>query len=904
VTEQRKKLITQWFPCAAVDKAVGTPEGSGLSEKGLFTWFAARPVAQARAAVLTALLPDDENIRPLVECAIQGDMNSLRQLASRIQQDYPDGRPVLLDMFSGRGMIPLEAARLGFPAVGLDNSPVATLAGRLLGDYPFRPWENEALLPFSHGQVGGQQLDVGADAPRLISDVRDLLAEIGERIAVAVGPHYPLAADGTYPWGYLWAITIPCDGCSRRFPLVGSFVLRYPYRRTGDAGQAFSIAIDSDGESWRVEIYDGAPVQAPIIGSTGGKRGKSARCPFCQKPHSLDTVKAKGTQGQFEDYPLLAADNQGEAKKTFRSLRADELAAALRARPSRLETFGSLRAVPDEPIPEGNRDTVRASGYGYSTYGDLMNERQTLLFVETVRAMRMCHTEMLGAGLSPAYACALTSYAAASLVRKIRRSTRGAKLQAMGNSDGTGQNRNKVIDIFSDESKVSFSFDFFETGPGRGPATWVSIAQTGTQVLEKHLRHLDGRPAKFRQGSAMALPFRDSSVDAVVTDPPYYNMIDYSDASDLFYVWLKRALFDVHPDLFDARGLQDKTDEIIVKRGNAPGEHRTEQFYQDSLARAFAEARRVLRDDGSLVVIFGHSDRDAWRRLLQAIADAGFIVTSTWPSRTESGNTGVASIKVTVTIGCRVAPATRPMTTVVQADREVVDLIKKRVPHWERWGLALTDQLMAACGPAMEVYGRYSKILQPDNTVAPLDRYLTMARVAVRDATAMRVDTIPLETFDPITRFAIFWMRLYGRGNVNKGEALFLAEADHLRLNDIRKGLLEESKAGFKVTLDPPEKITEFSPVFDVVRAMTAAWPNGVDAVAESMVQSGRTPEDEHLWAVVGELARLLPASDQDAKALAAIQRNRAVVVQSVKMLSGAVKRGSQQLLLLGDAAD
>src|SRR5262249_10585146 len=160
--------------------------------------------------------------------------------------------------------------------------------------------------------------------------------------------------------------------------------------------------------------------------------------------------------------------------------------------------------------------------------------------------------------------------------------------------------------------------------------------ETGVQVLAKHIKHLSsiGKPAKFRQGSAMALPFRDATVDAVITDPPYYNMIDYLDASDLFHVWLKRTLFDIVPDLFDSAGLQDKREEIIVKRGNGPGEHRTEAFYQASLAISFREAKRVLRPDGTLVVVFGHSDPVAWKRLLLALKEAGFIVTSTWPSRT------------------------------------------------------------------------------------------------------------------------------------------------------------------------------------------------------------------------------------------------------------------------------
>ena len=77
----------------------------------------------------------------------------------------------------------------------------------------------------------------------------------------AVLPYYPRNPDGSFPWGYLWAISIPCDGCGRRFPLLGSLVLRHPYARTGDPGQALRLVVD--GDDWHAEVIDGVPDQAP-----------------------------------------------------------------------------------------------------------------------------------------------------------------------------------------------------------------------------------------------------------------------------------------------------------------------------------------------------------------------------------------------------------------------------------------------------------------------------------------------------------------------------------------------------------------------------------------------------------------------------------------------------------------
>jgi putative DNA methylase len=874
------RLVDRWFPCAAVDAAVDTPAGSGLSEKALFTWFASRPIAQARAVVLTTLLPDQETLRANVNHAVLGQRGALDMLAGAVASQFRTEPPVVLDMFSGRGIIPLEAARIGATAVGVDLSPVATLGGRLLADYPFRDWSSEPPLPFK--SACDQDTDQTAypleNGPRLLNDVRVVLAEVGRRLTEAVRDHYPQNPDGKFPWAYLWAVTIPCDRCKRRFPLVGSLVLRQPYRRTADMGQALRIV--KRGDTFITEVIEGPPDQQPTLAAPAGRRGKSARCLFCDHMHTIETVKIKGKVGQYEDALLAVADGGETPRKVFRAPRADELTAVVEVELSALPPFGALPALPDEPIPAGNEDTVRASAYGYSTYGELMNARQALQFIATVQAIRDMRDELTRAGVSAEYAAALTGYAVGNLQRRLRRATRGARINKHGKPDGSEQNRLDCHDIFTDESKIAFNFDYLETGPSEGPGTWTSVSKSGLNALQKILEeNRSGRPGRFRCASATALPYRDNSVDAVITDPPYYNMIDYSDASDLFHVWFKRALFDVMPDLFGGAGLQDKTDEIIVKRGNAPGEHRTTEFYERMLSRAFSEARRVLRQDGHLVVVFGHSDPNAWRRLLAALHDAGFVVTSSWPSRSERAVTGVASIKVTVTIGCRVARSDRPVATASQVDREVLTEVKQRVQEWDRDDLALPDQVMAAYGPAMEVYGRYSQVLRPNGTTPPLEHYLTLARSAVRDATALRLDELPLDSFDAGTRFAMFWLRLYGRTDVPKGEALFAAQVDGLSLDELRGPLLTESRAGFRLRTDSAEAVSPTSWTFEVARSLAAAWDSGgTDAGAAVMAAAERHPTDRQLWAVVKGMAAQLPPSDPVARALAAVTRNATTI--------------------------
>lgn len=910
MTDANARLIDRWFPVGAVDEACGTPAGSGRVEMAIFSWFASRPIAQARAAALTALLPENQESKSLVDQAVRhGDGAAMAVLRKRTQAQFGGRPPVVLDMFSGRGIIPLETARAGASAVGIDLSPVATLAGRLLADYPARDWSAEPRLPFHDDNRDQLISEDGARHGRLVQDVAAILSEIGRRVASAMAGYYPLNDHGVFPWGYLWATTIPCDGCKRRFPLIGSMILRYPYHNGGVPGQSLHVA--TKGDQWTVTVIEGPPQQQATYSSSlkadgKSRKGKTARCPFCGFIHPLDTVKAKGFAKEYRDILIAVADTDKEGNRFYRVPTREEIAATTDVNLA-IAADWPYTAVPDEKIPEGNVHTVMASGYGYRTFGELMCDRQTLSFVQTVIVTRQVHAELLAVGISVEYAGALTSYAAATICKRLRNSTRGARVRQHGAADGSRRSYEQTDHIFINQCNINFQFDFFEAGPGSGAGTWDSVSKSTVNAIRKVVTDACGSPARFLKASATALPRRDGSVDVIITDPPYYDMVEYADASDLFHVWLKRALFDIQPDLFapdeqEPDGLQDKNREIIVRRVHEPGRVRHDrQFYEDMLAKSFSEARRVLKSDGHLVVVFGHSDPDAWRRLLGALQTAGFVVTSAWPSRTESASTGVASIKVTVTIGCRVAPDKRPLGVAADVDRAVADAVSERVRQWDSDGLALEDQLMASYGPAIEVYGRHSRVLNPDGTDADLDRYLNIARRTVRDAMRLRVDELPLESFDPTTRFAIFWLRAKGRAQVPKGEARFFAQADELRLDELRGRILSESTAGFRLRLDDPGPIGPDSSTIEVVRAMAHAWEaGGTEAVAKAIAAADRQPTDQHIWAVVADLARQIPSADKFAQALAGIKR----MSNTVSTLAGSARDTAAQMSLFGERGE
>jgi putative DNA methylase len=891
-------MIERWFPCAEVSEKSESGWGSGNTEAGLFPWFAMRPTAQAKAAVICSLLPwpddptEQTRLQKLVRDAMSGRYEKWNELRDELVRSNPNGAS-LLDPFSGRGIIPLEAARLGIPAHGLDYAPLAVLASTLLTDFPFRDWNEEPALSWVPSEP---TLTTGPD--RLAADLELLLTEVGKRYTATMAPFYP-RVDGVLPWAYLWAVTLPCQECGARFPLVGSYALRLPKARRAtkevaksvDHGQSFYIDADKVGSSYSVVVHDGPPRQTPTLTSasdSSGRKsaGKSAVCPFCAHAHPLAVHRRLVNGGEGEDALLVVADVAPEGGKKYRVPTESEIRAADRARTALAEEppFGPLLpAVPNEGIPPGNNNIIGPSIYGARTYGDFMCARQTLAFIRLARVIGDASRELRSDGMSDQYVRALTGYAAAVVARKIRRATRGCTLDA---------SRDGVHDIYANQGSITFSYDFVEPGIGDGPGTWNSLATSTISGLRNILGDIRGCSATVVRGSATSLPFAKSSITAVVTDPPYDQMLAYTDSSDVVFAWLKRVVDGSWPELTvtsDPFGNQDKREEIIVKRvrGDAPEEHRDRAHYDRLISEAFREMRRVVQPDGVVTIVFGHGEPEVWQRLLSAIADAGLTMTGSWPANTESGShQGKANIRTTLTMSCRPVAASRPIGRKAAVEAEIKAEIRRRYPDWDRWGLAPTDMLMAAAGPAMEVVGRYSSVLDARGEPVDIAGFLPLARASVQEAMAVEIDHHPLETFDARTRFALWWVRVYGRDVVAKSELRWQALASSLELAEVRD-LVPDSEKGcqFATASGEARAVSPGSSAIDVALGMAAAQADGLDAVAEVIVASGRDVdvEDPYLWAAISFLADRLPDSDADAIAWSRILRNRASVNSATK---------------------
>jgi adenine-specific DNA methylase len=872
------------------------------------TWFAKRPTAQAKAATICSLLPwpdeptEQQRLQDLVRDSMTGRYEKAAELRDEVLRAHGDGVSTL-DPFSGRGMIPLETARLGLRAYAIDYSHVAVLASRLLTDFPCRNWDAEPLIPYATAKAA--LIDA---RPRLAQDVDAVFSEVGRRHRAALSSYYPQVA-GQDAWGYQWAITIPCHECSRYFPLIGRLDLRKEStrknRKTGitfhDPGQSYYVDADRSAGTWSIVVHDGPPKGVPTRQVPPGKskydsNGRVAICPFCRGSHDRDRLERILKKGLGRDAPLLAADIDPDVGKSYRTLEQDERDAIDAAATDLLRQPGFspfLSAVPDEPIPDGNTWTVQATVYGTRTYGAMMNARQTLSFITLARCIQDIGQELAKNGNSDAYVRALTGYATAAMSRKIRRATRGCTLDPK---------LNKVNDLFATESSLNFSFDYFEVGLADGPGSWESVSDGTLTALQSTMPPTGAAPCEVRRGSAISLPFRDRTISAVVTDPPYDAMIDYTDASDLFYVWIKRALADSWPELAMTAhelGVQEKQEEIIVKKGGTSNnDHRDRQHYDRLISQAFAEAQRVVSADGVVTIVFGHGEPEVWQRLLSAISGAGLVLTGAWPAKTEpGGKAGFTNIVTTLTMSCRPAPPNRPPGRKGTVETEIKAEVKRRYPDWERWGLAPTDMLMAAAGPAMEVAGRYSQVLDARGETVEIATFLPFARAAVQEAMAVEIHHQPLESFDSRTRFALWWARLYERQPQPKSELRWQALASSLDLAAIRD-LVPDADKGvrFITSREYKGKINGDSATIDLALALAAASTDGLQAMGEVLVESERQADDNYLWAAIQFLADRLPDNDPDAIAFTRVLRTRDGIGSTAEALTASnYERGRRQ---------
>lgn len=915
-------LIEDWLPVEeigieCVRESAPIP-GQFPKLKTLHVWWARRPLVASAAAVLGSVMPawtpelasrfpqhaelrSEDAYRKwfLKLCGIWGDPVAARREIDKavakgtttkgnaygykqafknslppehlarlheVLEDTWGGAPSVIDPTAGGGSIPFETLRYGLPTRANELNSVASAV--LLAGVQVPSTYQLSLLP----------------------DLKRWGAQLERGLVSRLSGYFPSGADG-HVATFLYARAVACPRTGKVVPLAGDWWLR-----RGEKPVAVRLVTRRGGielEEPAFEILDGRDALKgydPKAAATWS-RGKAVS-PWDGQVIDGDYIRGEAQAGRMGDLLYAVAVRVGRVR-SFRAPTDTDLKgiADAQAELERLIPVWESEAVlPDEPVPNGEK-TKELHNYGIRRWRDMFTPRQLLVhgcFVDEYRKLipqiREAYRE------DPERADAVLTLLAMIGSKAVDYNSRQA---------GWDVSRQKLRNAFSVHA-FPFKKTFGEFEGGRELYPWClsqmldaykGIAglidpgpqQTADLVTPQPVP----RPAVTvtNANAANLASVADGSYTLVCIDPPYYDNVQYAELSDYFYVWHKRTLGRVLPDLF-AAPLTNKADEAVKNKARfAAVGHRAESMAHDDytlkMAAIFSECRRVLRRDGVMCVMFTHKAAGAWNALGTALLDAGFSIETSWPVRTESQSSlhqaRQNSANSTIFLVCRKRPSHAGAEATVRylsdIEPELRNAVADALQQARRNGLSGVDLVLATYGPALSVLSRRwpvhsteagedgrSRRLEPEEA-------LNIARSEVTRLVLARLVGSEAH-FDPVTDFTILAWEIFGARTFPFDDARRLAYATGgLDVSQLQAQRIVRAAAG-KVTLLAPEErrrggvdraAITFGCQIDAVH--TAVYVASVDGLgtAKAWLDERGLRSDPHFKRCLGAFARALP---------------------------------------------
>ena len=624
-----------------------------------------------------------------------------------VKAAHGEETPLVVDPFAGGGSIPLEALRLGCEAFASDLNPVACLILKVMLE------------------------DIPRHGPGLAEELRKVEAEIKAKAEEGLADFYPTDPDGATPIAYLWARTVRCEApkCGAEIPLMRSFYLcKKPKRKW--ALQHRVERAEGEPPSVEFEVFE-PKSDREVPGGTVGRA--KATCVCCGVVLPPERVRAQlaaqkgGADVIFDDkgkriggarMTAVVTLQPGQTGRHYR-LPTDTDYEAVRQSQARLaDILGEwkrggkqgLYPVPDEPLPPIGTLGFRVQRYGMLQWGDLFTARQKVALV-TIGTI-------------------VTEGTKHSSVRSLMGLSIG-KIVDMNNSLSSWQAHAEIPAHMMTRWAIPMKWDFSEAVP-------VSESSgTITSALKRTIEPLTTvecilMSASVQQTDAADHPLPDQTAGVWFTDPPYYDAIPYSDLSDFFLVWLKRTLPD-HPllrDLSDPDNpLSPKTAEAVQdETKQANGRPKDREWFEETMAKAFAEGRRVLREDGVGSVVFAHKTTEGWEALLSGMIRGGWTITGSWPIATEMPSRlrarDSAALATSVHLICRPRLENAPVGEWADVLRELPIRVGDWMERLQGEGIRGADLVFACVGPALEIFSRYRAVETAEGREVHLPEYL------------------------------------------------------------------------------------------------------------------------------------------------------------------------------------
>jgi adenine-specific DNA methylase len=382
------------------------------------------------------------------------------------------------------------------------------------------------------------------------------------------------------------------------------------------------------------------------------------------------------------------------------------------------------------------------------------------------------------------------------------------------------------------------------------------------------------------QCSATSLPYPDNFFDAVITDPPYYDNVNYAELSDFFYVWLKRTIRDLYPELFSTP-MVPKTGEIVsnpVRHGN---DKKAKQFFEDMITKAFKEIHRVLKPEGIACVVFAHKSTDAWETIINALLNSGLYLTASWPVHTEMKARltaqETASLASSIYMVCR--KRTEKKTAYFNEIKPQIEArIKEKLDQFWNEGIGGSDFFISAIGPAVEVFGEYSKVEKLSGEEVSVKELLEYVRKVVSEFALERIIKSPdLGAVDHETRFYLLWRWTYNSAKVHFDDARKLSQAVGIEITEHwDKGELIEKDKEFISVLGPLERAGQdgfmkkehYTTMIDALQACLIHWDKGDKRKLQEVLAQSGYAQNEAFWKVVQAISEVLPEGDKEKQLL------------------------------------
>ncbi|MBA2393112.1 MAG: DUF1156 domain-containing protein [Ktedonobacteraceae bacterium] len=789
----------------------------------LHLWWARRPIVAARAAVYASLVPapkDDEErlmyketMKKLCKWDLAPDV--LKHARADILAANGGQPPKVLDMFAGGGSIPLEALRLGCESYAVELNPVAHIIelctlvypqkyGRSLVD-DVRKWgtwviehAKEELAEFYPSPE--QEVKVGSDL------VQGTLS--AERIPTKVnGELTPIA--------YLWTRTVSCSNpeCGAIVPLVRQTWLR---NKPGKY-VALHVVPDHSAKRARFEVVEAAKAEELGFDPEDGSKRGNTLCFHCGTTANIDYIKFEGREGRIGYQPMaIVATKEGYIGKVYLNVDTmDSPSNSIRLEANIQKSIKDLcnrehLTLPEEPLPVRGTLGFRVQAYGILKWKDLFTSRQLLVLLTLTSLVHQAYNEMLENKIDSERALAITTYLGLIINRLADFNSTLCRWISIGD---------KVANTYARQA-LPMVWDFAEINPfGNGSGNSIDGLKRILEAIENCV--VSNRFAELTRVSATRLPFDDAFMDAVVTDPPYYDNVPYADLSDFFYVWFKRTIGFLYPEHLRSE-LTPKKQEAIAEPSRYEGNMvEARRAYENMMAQSFIEAHRVLKPSAPLICVYAHKTTLGWSTLINALRRAGFVIVEAWPLDTERPgrvrdiNSAALASSIFLVARRRENQSTGDYESEVKP--ELVSIVNERLDTLIKEDVTGADLMIAALGAGLRAYTQFARVELPNGDELPTDQYLEdvqrevaqqMLQRLLKSGSDLSDETASRQVaaVDAMTRLYMVERYFYGEISVPFDDMNLLARSMGLELmgprglNQGKKGLakMEKDKASLR----------------------------------------------------------------------------------------------------------